>query len=324
MNYMAQRNPLVSVIIITYNSSKFVLDTLESVRLQTYGNIELIVSDDCSSDSTRAICKEWIKKYSGRFIRSELVIAQKNRGIPGNCNQGFNQSNGDWIKFVAGDDVLLKDSIEKFVGFLPHNPKARIIESRSQFFKNTLKIENYFGKQPKIDGVFYAKDTTAFDQYQMLLRRNYLHAPSVFLSRSVVKKVGGFDERFRWVEDHPLWLRITRSGNKVFFLNEITVFYRVHSSSVFGSVGDGRLFNDFYEKRVSFDQECIFPHISRIEVFCRRWEYYRKKCIEIIGMNRNNVFGKLLSGITSILSPRRALAIYLKIRGEQYVGQRRD
>lgn len=55
------KNPLVSVIVITYNSSKYVLETLNSVAAQTYDNIELIISDDCSKDNTVEICRNWLK-----------------------------------------------------------------------------------------------------------------------------------------------------------------------------------------------------------------------------------------------------------------------
>lgn len=55
------KNPLVSVIVITYNSSKYVLETLNSVAAQTYDNIELIISDDCSVDNTVEICRNWLK-----------------------------------------------------------------------------------------------------------------------------------------------------------------------------------------------------------------------------------------------------------------------
>ena len=54
-------NPLVSIIVITYNSAKFVLETLESAKAQTYQNIELIISDDGSTDNTVQICREWLK-----------------------------------------------------------------------------------------------------------------------------------------------------------------------------------------------------------------------------------------------------------------------
>ena len=64
---MQEGNPLVSIIVITYNSSKYVLETLESAKAQTYQNIELIVTDDCSNDNTVEICRKWIEENKERF-----------------------------------------------------------------------------------------------------------------------------------------------------------------------------------------------------------------------------------------------------------------
>lgn len=69
--------PLVSVAVVTYNSSKTVLETLDSIYNQTYPNLELIVSDDCSPDNTVEICREWIAGHSRRFIRTELLTVEK-------------------------------------------------------------------------------------------------------------------------------------------------------------------------------------------------------------------------------------------------------
>ena len=73
--------PLVSVPVITYNSSKTVLETLDSIYNQTYQNLELIVSDDCSTDNTVGICREWIEAHKKRFVRTELLTVEKNTGV---------------------------------------------------------------------------------------------------------------------------------------------------------------------------------------------------------------------------------------------------
>ena len=76
MDSHKQNIPLVSVSVITYNSSKTVLETLESVKTQTYPNIELIISDDCSPDNTVEVCREWIEQNKERFVRIEILAAE--------------------------------------------------------------------------------------------------------------------------------------------------------------------------------------------------------------------------------------------------------
>ncbi len=86
---------LISVIVITHNSSDFILETLDSIRLQTYEGIELIISDDASTDETVSICTDWLKEHKKRFVGASLLRHPEQGGIAVNCNRGFFASNGD-------------------------------------------------------------------------------------------------------------------------------------------------------------------------------------------------------------------------------------
>jgi glycosyltransferase involved in cell wall biosynthesis len=255
-------NPLVSIVIITYNSSKYVLDTLESAKAQTYQNIELIVSDDCSTDDTVEICKSWIEANKDCFARSEVICVEKNTGIPANCNRGIKDAKGEWVKCIAGDDILEKECIASFMNFCSSEPKARLVESISQFFNDDFLSENFTSTQNFGDKPFFHLNATATQQYQILLRQNFIHGPSVFMHRETLNSVGGYDESNRYMEDHPLFLKMTKQGHKVFFLNKVTVYYRIHNSSVYGSFSKKKLFNDFYQKRRSSDLIYIYPNIN--------------------------------------------------------------
>ncbi len=82
---------LVSIIVVTYNSSKYILETLESAKAQTYQNIELIVSDDCSTDNTVSICDRWLHENDFFFFRTKLITTTQNTGVAPNCNRGLRQ-----------------------------------------------------------------------------------------------------------------------------------------------------------------------------------------------------------------------------------------
>ncbi len=304
-------NPLVSIIVITYNSAKFVLETLESAKAQTYQNIELIVTDDCSTDDTIEICKRWIEENNARFVKTELITIEKNTGIPANCNRGVKVAQGEWIKLIAGDDILDINCIISFMKFCLSEPKAMVVESISQFFLEEYSKENFTRRQNFSDKPFFHLKSIAKQQYEMLLRKNFIHAPSTFLKMQLINDVGGYDESNRYMEDHPLWLKITQQGNKIFFLKQVTVFYRIHNSSVFASFSKKKLFNDFYLKRRSLDLKYIYPNISLFERTLKHIEYYRIKLIDKIGFNRNQFFFKLLNYIAYRLSPYN---IYIKLK----------
>ena len=133
-------NPLVSIIVITYNSAKYVLETLESAKAQTYQNIELIVSDDCSIDNTVEICREWIEQNKNRFVRTELITIPENTGIPANCNRGVRAAQGEWVKLIAGDDMLDNDCILNYVNYIYlSNSKCSIFHSNMDVTPVQLK-----------------------------------------------------------------------------------------------------------------------------------------------------------------------------------------
>ena len=116
---MENNSPLVSVVIITYNSSRLVLETLESIKSQTYKNLELVVSDDCSNDDTVNVVKEWVRCNKQYFSNTKIVIGEKNKGISANCNNGVRAASGEWIKLLAGDDKLEPFAIEEYMKVRP-------------------------------------------------------------------------------------------------------------------------------------------------------------------------------------------------------------
>ncbi|WP_321518062.1 glycosyltransferase [uncultured Bacteroides sp.] len=286
--------PLVSIIIITYNSSKYVLETLESAKQQSYENIELIVADDCSIDSTVEICNHWIDKNKGKFKNANLIVADHNEGIPSNCNRGLSVCHGEWIKYIAGDDILAADCIAAFIDYVTQNKEAKIVESKSQFFRDVFKESNYFHIEDKSEDVFFSSETKAEQQYQILLRRNTLHGPSVFINKKIIEDVGRFDVRFIFMEDHPLWLKLTNAGYRFYFMNKVTVFYRVHDSSVFASGAQNKLYNTFYRKSYFFDKIYRLPYLNGIERFNYLHKYYCLRLFDYLGLNRNNRFCKEL------------------------------
>ena len=115
-----KENQLVSVVLITYNSSSYVLDTLESVKNQTWDNIELIVSDDGSTDDTITICSSWIAENQNRFYKVVLITVAENTGIPSNCNRGLRATQGEWLKIISGDDILLNSCISQYLSTAAH------------------------------------------------------------------------------------------------------------------------------------------------------------------------------------------------------------
>lgn len=274
-------NPLVSIIVITYNSAEYVLETLDSAKAQTYNNIELIISDDCSTDDTVLICKEWIQKNTYRFVRTELVVSVKNTGISANCNRGVNAAHGEWIKLVAGDDALLSNCITDNVSFISNQldvrilfSGVRIIGSKNLAFDSSSKALNLFSKSAK-------------KQFKQLVVSNKVFTTSSFIRKVVIKELNGFDERIKNMEDYPFWIKATKAGYRLYFMPIDTVQYRVHNESINQSFSVAKLYDEVNKTFYLYQ----LPNIS-LTNFLSMWHIYLS--LKSIG-NHKYKFLKLLS-----------------------------
>lgn len=295
---------LVSITVITYNSSKFVEETLDSIYNQTYKNIELIISDDGSTDGTINVCANWIEKNKNRFSRTELITSNKNTGIPANCNRAIKEVRGEWVKMIAGDDALFEDAISFFMAYAKKNNEVSIFSSKSSIYKNTFEEENFMSNSAMEVPNFFM--LSAHEQYSSLLYKNRVSTIGVFLKRQLILDVGGFDERLRFIEDHPLFLNISKHGEKIFFMNKTTVKYRIHDSSVRTiDSGENAIFNKWYLRKREFQKLYIYPNVSLFGKFALNYEYYRHYLIDKLKLNKNHLIGRGIYFITGKISPFR-------------------
>lgn len=222
-------SPTVTVFVVTYNSASTILETLESIRSQTYQNIGLIVSDDCSTDETVRICSEWLENYRPRFLFAQILTAPKNTGVSGNVNRAIDACHTEFCKGLAGDDLLLPDCIEKNVAFMKAHPDSIVVFSKVQIFGKRRALRRF--AFPFNYEIF---NKTAAEQYRYLTEiANCIPASTEFFRMEGLRQNNiRCDERIPMVDDWPLWIIITGKGFKLDFFDETTVLYRVREGSL--------------------------------------------------------------------------------------------
>ena len=224
-------NPLVSIVIVTYNSSKYVLETLESASAQSYKNIELIVSDDGSSDNTVDVCSTWLKAHQSRFTNTRLLTVSANTGISANCNRGFGAATGSYIKGIAGDDILMDNCIADNVLFIAGTPQAEVVFSRPKRFGGdpaTMKqSENSY-----LENEWIFSQPSSIQLTKELAQTPFWYSATMFIKKEAWQRFK-FDESYPMIEDTPFMLKYLRSGGQLFYFPMETVKYRFgHSDSV--------------------------------------------------------------------------------------------
>lgn len=251
---------LVSILLLTYNHSKYITDALKSIVEQTYRSIELIVLDDFSTDQTVEIIKHFLESNEGRFFNVKIMVHDSNVGnIPKNCNEMIRHSRGEYIFSLSGDDVLMPDCIERLVGGMNSNSADMI------FADEYIVDEDYTYGMPVDKSKRWSFDclplwshrgNDGFEFPGMLDRlfvRNYISATTVMLKRETVDRFGYYDEDAIY-EDWEYWMRMASMEGKIYYIHRPVAFYRRSFNSVtFIDVRD-----ESYRRKVRMSIEAEF------------------------------------------------------------------
>lgn len=282
--------PLVSIIIITYNSAQWVLETLESAKAQTYQNIELIVSDDCSTDETINLCKGWIHQNKDRFLNAELITSSNNSGTVKNCNRSLKKAKGKWLKIIAGDDILLENCVEDLMNYCLQNPSCKIVFGRCNILS---------------DGIISPYPTLAIesakkgDQRKLVYYGSGLPSPSGFISNDLLNNFHGFDETYTFMEDVPFWIKLVDHDIEIHFIKNVVVNYRRHGNNISASDNKEYFVNEhFFKDNERLILEELIPYLYKHFHFGQVIHYYNylliNKIILSLG-NKSNLLSKTLN-----------------------------
>lgn len=179
---------MISIIIPTYQHSKFIKDCLDSIFAQTYQDFEVIVVNDGSTDNTVQVLKEYQKPLQ--------VIHQKNQGANVARNKGFDKAKGEFLLFCDADLILKKTMLEKMLGALEKNPDKAYAYCSFQWGFKTFPL-------------------WPFD-FERLKKENYIHTTSLMRRETFP----GFDESIKRLQDWDLWLTMLERGYQGIYLPE--------------------------------------------------------------------------------------------------------
>lgn len=202
----------VSVIIPTYNRVEHLKETVDSVLKQSYGDFEIIVVDDGSTDDTKKTVKEIMK--CSQKIR---YIYQENSGVANARNKGIVNSKGEYVAFLDDDDRWESDKLELQVREMEKDRKVGLCSSKAY-------LEGAKPTSPKILPIITGSD------YIDLLKINFICLSTALIRRECLDAVGLFRQEFSPSEDYDIWLRISRKY-KISFIDKCLATYRKHSNN---------------------------------------------------------------------------------------------
>lgn len=277
-------NKLVTIVLPTYNGSRFLRDSIESVLNQTYQEWELIIVNDCSTDNTLEIAKE----YEAKDARIKVVTNQTNKKLPASLNVGFSLAKGDYYTWTSDDNMYKPDAIEFMVNYLNNNIDVDLISCSFDYIDENGKFLKVF-----LDNR---------DRYQVDLA-HYCNIGACFMYRKeIANKVGGYNEEAFCAEDYEYWCRIALEGN-IKYSDENLYIYRKNPASLTATKSHitkklSLNIRKKYAKKIM--NKCKLSNWEKTKKFIQYY-LHQKNCYWLFQAIFTNPFGALYFIIKSVL-----------------------
>jgi glycosyltransferase involved in cell wall biosynthesis len=211
-----EKRPKVSILIPLHNAARFLAQTLESCLHQTYDNIEIIVVDDGSTDSSLQVAREYEKAYA-----AIAVYTQKNRGAPAARNMAFRMSTGDFVQYLDADDLLHPDKIRSQVAALRRVNRPAAAFGPWVSFQHDASDARF--KTSSVNRSYEDPGTFLIE-----LWGGTESVPTVFwlLPRALIEKADPWDETLLKNQDGEFFARVLLNAERVIFVEESIAYYR--------------------------------------------------------------------------------------------------
>ncbi|MBL4608249.1 MAG: glycosyltransferase [Pseudomonadales bacterium] len=212
--------PLVSVAVITYNQKKFLKECIESILCQDYQNIEIVISDDASTDGTQEMLRGYEEQYPGKFV---LKLAKDNQGITANSNVANFSCSGKYIAWMGGDDLMLPGKLSKQVRFMEKNLECAICYHDLDVFDNDTNKTLY---------LFSEKNKPREGDVRVSIKYSVFNGACSSMVRLNQTPKEGFNQLLPVASDRLYWVEVLASGGNISYIPEVLGRYRRHSGNV--------------------------------------------------------------------------------------------
>jgi glycosyltransferase involved in cell wall biosynthesis len=219
--------PKVSVLLPSFNFERYLPIAIKSVLSQSYPDLELIITDDCSTDGSREIAEQW-RRLDDRVV---TVFHDVNRGLAATRNSALAVSSGDFVAFCDADDIWMPHKLKVQMECFLRNAELGGVHSDSAIIDGD---GNLTGQRFSSSFHRIGQKTTG-DLFEELCQRSFLCVPTVILRREAIEYAGGFDARLRSLEDWVCWAKVSRKYC-FYYVDDALVQYRLHAAGLSSNV----------------------------------------------------------------------------------------
>lgn len=279
------QNPLVSICIPTYNGSQFIAEAMDSALLQTYPNLEIVISDDDSADNTLEI----VESYRAKTPMPIHIHHHLHNGIGANWNYTIDMANGEYIKFLFQDDVLMPKCISEMVKLIETDKSLAIVASKRDFIvessflnKETARwIENMKDLQYTLnldysDGIAYLdKQLFSSDEFFVSPLNKVGEPTTILFRKNLINRIGYFREDLKQVLDYEFCYRVL-NNYRIAIIEEPLVKFRLHNLQTTVKNKDNAIFNVDHAKmeRIIYNQYFKYLSPYKKKVLSRKYNKF--------------------------------------------------
>jgi glycosyltransferase involved in cell wall biosynthesis len=264
--------PLVSIILPVYNGEKHLSESLQSCIGQTYKNLEIIIVNDCSTDTSLSIAESFAKIDA----RVTVINNKINKRLPASLNVGHNAAKGSLLSWTSDDNFYHPNAIETLVKTLEHS-QASIAVSAYNMIESDGELRRVVNP---------AKDTH-------ITIGNCVGA-SFLYSKEVFTRNKGYGEELHMVEDYDFWLRSSLHSSFI-YIPEVLYSYRIHKESLTAQIDDSSL---LFEGNLLKSYISFFETINTPELANYFYRLHRNKPLQIVS------FLNKLEGVSPVILSR--------------------
>lgn len=204
--------PKITIITPSYNQGEFIEETIRSVLLQGYPNLEYIIMDGGSTDGTLQI----IKKYEKNLA---YWTSEKDEGQANAINKGLQKATGEIVAWLNSDDIYLPGTLFTIARAFVNNPSVVLVYGE-------VEVINEKGQK------LFKLKSSPFNLMDMIEKRNFIRQPATFWKREIHRNIGFLDATFSYAFDFDFWIRVgLRYRNNVLFLPQTLALFRLHKRS---------------------------------------------------------------------------------------------
>ncbi len=263
----------VTIIVLSYKNIRGIYDSLKSIFMQDYPDIEIIISDDGSENFTRneSRIKNYIESHKKENITNVIINhLPENQGTVKNINSAIKLSTGEYIKLLAAEDMLAcSEAISEYVEYAEKHDEFIIFGRLCGITMEGKEVHELLSCESDYD---LLKSYDAKATHNRLMSRNFLPAPAGFLKKEVFDKFGLFDEDIRLIEDYSFWLNVSSKGEKFGYIDKILVYYKASGVSSQGNYGYA-----FMQDLIKIYDKYIFPVDKRFGPFQKAYNFLKRE-----------------------------------------------